>query len=206
MSITSHHNQQTVFGITVLNPSHPGIKKLKQDYPTTIHGDKVWDACYLLMAYFNRQPLQASDKVLEIGCGWGLSGIYLNKRFGCEVTAVDADADVFPYLQLHAAANQAEITTRKQRFEDITEAELATYDVLIAADVCFWDELNPVHCALIDKAVAAGVEKIVYADPEREPFIALAEYCADQHYAQVSAKRMQRPVDAKGALMVINNA
>jgi predicted nicotinamide N-methyase len=206
MTIDSHHNQSSTFGIKILQQSHPAIKKIKLDYPTTIHGNKVWDACYLLMAYFNKNPLKATDKVLEIGCGWGLSGIYLNKTFGCAVTATDADADVFPYLQLHAEANKANITTMKKRFEEISQAELAEYDVVIAADVCFWDELNPLHCQLIDRAVDAGVEKIVYADPAREPFIALAEYCADQHYAQISSKRMLRPVEAKGAIMVINNA
>ena len=143
---------------------------------------------------------------MELGCGWGLASIYLNKEFGSSVVGVDADDEVFPYLDLHADINKAKVETLQKRFEKITTKELAQYDVLIAADVCFWDELTDIHFNLIKRALKAGVKKVVYADPERSPFLELAERCSEKLYADVFEKELKRPVKARGALMVIENA
>lgn len=193
------------FGLSVLNSKHKDIKKLKKEYPTSIHGDKVWDSSYLLMDYFKKNPLKKKDRVLELGCGWGLASIYLNQNFGCKVTGCDADEDVFPYLQLHAEKNKAKVDTLQKRFEKLSKKDLAEYDVIIAADVCFWDELTDVHYKLIKRAIKAGVKKIVYADPERSPFVELSEKCHTKLYADVYEKQLKRP-EAYGVMMVIENA
>ena len=166
---------QQAFDLEILNSSHPEIKKLKREYPTSIHGNKFWGSSFLLMDYFRKNPLSSSDRVLELGCGWALASIYLNNKFGCHVTCIDADEDVFPYANLHASINAAEISTVKQRFENISKAQLADYDVIIAADVCFWDELSEIHLNLIRRALQVGIKKIIYADPERAPFTELAQ-------------------------------
>ena len=194
------------FGITVLKAAHPEIKKLKKNSPTSIHGNKFWGSSYLLMDYFKNNPMKKNQRVMELGCGWGLAGIYLNKNYGCRVTGVDADDAVFPYLDLHAEINKAEISTLQKRFEKITRKELADYDILIAADVCFWDELEDIHYKLINRAISAGVSKIIYADPEREPFLNLAERCVNKHFADVYEKELKKPVKVRGSLMVIENA
>ncbi len=143
---------------------------------------------------------------MELGCGWGLASIYLHKEFGCKTVGVDADDAVFPYLDLHADINNANVSTLQKRFEKITTKELSNYDVLIAADVCFWDELSDIHFNLIKRAIKAGVKKIIYADPERAPFLELAERCADKLYAEVFEAELKRPVKARGGLMIIENA
>ena len=190
------------YGIDILHPLHPSIKKLKLDYPTALHGDKVWDSSYLLMDYLSQNPPKKGAKVLELGCGWGLASIYLNKFYQCEITAVDADPDVFPYARLQAEVNSAKITTRTLRFEDISEKLIRDFDIIIAADVCFWDSLTAVHRQLVDRAINADIEQIIYTDPCRQPFIELAEYCAQQHFAQIEEVELEH---ARGAIMVINN-
>lgn len=204
MTKTAHSKQ--IFGLQVFTSQHKDIRRLKRQYPTSIHGNKLWRSSLLLINHFKQQPFNSQDKVLELGCGWGLSGIYLNKNFGCEVTAVDADEDVFPYLQLHAEANGANITTKKQRFEKITTAELSQFDVIIAADVCFWDELADTHFNLIKRALKAGVKKIIYGDPMRQPFINLSEKCSEKFYAELEELNLEAPVKARGGLMLIENA
>lgn len=194
------------FGVKVLKSAHPEIKSLKKVSPTSIHGNKFWGSSYLLMDYFKKNPLQSTDRVMELGCGWGLAGIYLNKNFGCAVTGVDADDAVFPYMNLHAKINNAVISSQKKRFEKITKKDLANYDVLIAADVCFWDELEDIHFKLIRKAIKAGVKKIIYADPERQPFLNLAERCIDAYFADIYEKELKKPVKARGSVMIIENA
>ena len=197
---------ENFFGIEVLKSAHPEIKKLKKSSPTSIHGNKFWGSSYLLMDYFSNNPLKKNERVMELGCGWGLAGIYLNKNFGCNVTGIDADDAVFPYMNLHAKINNAEVFSQKKYFEKITKKDLANYDVIIAADVCFWDELEDIHFNLIKKAIQAGVKKIIYADPERQPFINLAERCMESHFADVFEKELKKPVKARGSIMIIENA
>ena len=203
---TKPKTSEQFFGVKVLKSSHTEVKKLKKASPTSIHGNKFWGSSYLLMDYFEKNPVKENERVMELGCGWGLAGIYLNKNYGCDVTGIDADDAVFPYLQLHADINNAEITTLKKRFEKITKKELANIDVLIAADVCFWDELEGIHFNLIKRAIQAGVKKIIYADPERQPFLDLAERCIETHFADVYEEELKRPVKARGSLMIIENA
>lgn len=193
-------------GIDILKSTHPAIKKIKKEYPTSIHGNKFWGSSYLLMDYFKKNPPQSSDKVLELGCGWGLASIYLNKTFGCDVTGVDADDDVFPYLELHADINHANVNFVQKRFEKISTKELSQFDIIIAADVCFWDELGVIHKNLIKRAINGDVKKIIYADPERAPFITLAQHCSEKYCAEIITKELKKPVSARGALMIIENA
>ncbi|HEY9032394.1 MAG TPA: class I SAM-dependent methyltransferase [Pseudomonadales bacterium] len=196
---------ETRFGVKILSSRHPDIRKLKKQHPTSIHGNKPWKSSFLLMDYFRRNPLPAGSRVMEIGCGWGPAGIYLNRYHDCQVTAIDADPDVFPFLQLHADINKASITSCTRRFEDIRKRDLADIDVLIAADVCFWDELTDTHRKLIKRAINAGVSKIVYADPMRSPFLSLADICAETYHAECTELELKR-FKARGALMVIENA
>ncbi len=135
-----------------------------------------------------------------------MSGIYCAHKFGSSVTSVDADADVFPYLQANAAANGVTVTTLRSRFEKITVRQLQSIDLLLAADICFWDELvNPVF-NLINRAVKAGVKKIIIADPERSPFFEVAQRCEDRFCSEVLPWRTRRPLTASGALLVLENA
>lgn len=168
---------QNAFDLQILKSTHPDIKKLKREYPTSIHGNKFWGSSFLLMDYFRKNPIDSTTKVLELGCGWALASIYLNKRFNCTVNSIDADKDVFPYAKLHAKLNDASIHTEQKRFEKITKSELSNIDIIIAADVCFWDELSDIHFNLIRRALQAGVKTIIYADPERAPFTALTARC-----------------------------
>ncbi|MCP4811524.1 MAG: methyltransferase, partial [Planctomycetaceae bacterium] len=130
----------------MLTASHPAIRRIKRgDAQPSIHGNKLWKSSFLLIDYLNKNPPEHAKTVLDAGCGWGTSGIYCAKAFDANVTSVDADGDVFPYLLANAEANQVEVTPLVSRFEKITTKQLAEIDLLIAADICFWDELvNPV--------------------------------------------------------------
>lgn len=202
----SKKHSDKYFGVEILKSSHPEIKKIKREHPTSIHGNKFWGSSYLLMDHFKKNPPSRQDRVLELGCGWGLASIYLNKKYGCTVTGVDADGDVFPYLEQHANINNAQVNTLEKRFEKINKKDLSNIDIIIAADVCFWDELSGIHKKLIKRAVNAGVKKIIYADPERSPFLDLAEHCAEKYCADIISREMKKPVEVRGALMIIENA
>jgi predicted nicotinamide N-methyase len=194
-------------GVKMLTASHPDIRRVKRgDAQPSIHGNKLWKSSFLLIDYLKKNPPEHVGSVMDAGCGWGMSGIFCASRFKSQVTSVDADADVFPYLEANAAANGVSVTTLQSRFEKITARQLKSIDLLVAADICFWDELvNPVF-NLVNRAVKAGVKKIVIADPERSPFFEVAERCEDRFCAEVLDWKTSRPVNARGALLLIENA
>jgi predicted nicotinamide N-methyase len=194
-------------GVKMLTSSHPQIRRVKRsDAQPSIHGNKLWKSSFLLIDYLRKNPPQHCRTVMDAGCGWGMSGIYCASAFNSQVTAVDADKDVFPYLQANAEANGVAVTTLQSRFEKISSRQLEQIDLLVAADICFWDELVKPVFNLVNRAVNAGVKKIIIADPERSPFFEMAQRCEQKFYAETLPWSTRRPVDARGALMIIENA
>src|SRR6266851_1043113 len=150
--------ERHAFGLTILHPSHPEVRRLQQDaVQPTLHGHKVWPTSFVLLDYLSQRGVPPQTHVLELGCGWGLVGIACAKLFQAQVTGLDADAAVFPYLQLHAQRNGVHITTRHGTFADIAPQDLAAFDLIVGADICFWEELVEPLYELVRQGVAAGV-------------------------------------------------
>lgn len=197
-------DSRTAFGLKILNSSHPDIRRLKRDgHVPEIHGNKFWNSSFLIMNHLKKHPLPRRSRVMEIGCGWGLLGIYCAKQFDARVTGTDADRNVFPFLDLHAKANGVKVATEQARFEKLTVERLKGVDVLLGADICFWDELAPVLFNLIKRAQRAGVKQIIIGDPSRSPFTLLAERCGSLENTSVLARSMVRPVRASGELLIV---
>jgi predicted nicotinamide N-methyase len=197
-------DSRTAFGLEILNSNHPDIRRLKRDGSVPeIHGHKFWNSSFLIMNHLKRHPLPRRSRVMEIGCGWGLLGIYCAKQFDARVTGTDADRNVFPFLQLHARVNGVKVATEQARFERLTIERLKRVDVLLGADICFWDELTPVLLNLIKRALKAGVKQIIIGDPSRSPFTELAERCGALDNVTVLARSMVRPVRASGELLIV---
>jgi predicted nicotinamide N-methyase len=187
--------------------SHPAIRRVKRqgNYPS-IHGDKLWKSSCLLIDYLSKNPPEHCRRVIDVGCGWGISGIWCAKTLDAKVTSMDADPDVFPFLEASAELNKVKTRHLVSRFEKLKTRDLKQYDMLIAADICFWDELvNPV-CNMVNRAVKAGVKHILIADPERSTFLEMAERCVDRHCADLIEWETRAPIKSRGAIMVIENA
>ena len=200
--------ERQAFGLTILDPGHPAVRQLRQqEAPPSLHGHKIWRASFVLLDYLHRHSLKAGTRVLELGCGWGLVGLYCAKRFNAEVTALDADAAVFPYLQLHARLNGVHIETRELAFADFPLDALATYDLMVGADICFWDELITPLYHLVSHAMTQGVAEILVADPDRPPFDELCARCAATYNTEVFDWEVQQPVTASGRILrMVSNA
>ena len=68
--------------------------------------------------------LRKGDRVLEVGCGWGLAAVYCAKKYGALVTGSDIDEEVFPFVDLHARINRVQMTTLPRGFDGIRGKDL----------------------------------------------------------------------------------
>ena len=191
------------YGIRILLSRHPDIRRLKRVHMSSFHGNKFWTSGWLLMDFFRRQGLPAGTRVLDVGCGWGLAGIYCAKKHNAVVTGVDLDPEVFPYLRLHADINKVEIATMKKAFGGLTATHLKNFDVLIGADICFWDKQVNSLKRLINRALRAGSQMILIADPGRPTFDALAAYFVEKADAEILTWTIQRPRRIQGKILKV---
>ena len=193
-------------GVTMPTAGHKVIRKVKREgHEPSIHGTKLWRSSFLIMDYLHKHPPESVSNVLDAGCGWGITGIWCARKFGASVVSLDADPAVFPYLKAVAELNKVTTTPMVQRFEQLKKSQLAAFDLLVAADVCFWDELVKPVSKLIDRAIDAGVGQIVIADPERPTFHQMAEKVINRHGGDLIHWGLKGKLKATGALLVINN-
>lgn len=199
-------DRRRAFGLTILNARNKDIRRLKRaGHEAAIHGNRCWDTSYLLLSHLQRHPLPGGARVLELGAGWGLAGIYCAERFDCRVTATDADPAVFPFLRLHAELNRVRVATRRAGFKELTCAQLAEFELLLGCEICFWDEHTRVLYNLILRARRAGCRQFILADPGRPPFHALAKLCLGRFAgARLLSRSIRRPVVASGELLLID--
>ena len=199
--------ERHAFGLTILAPSHPEVRRLQHEaVQPSLHGHKVWPSSWVLMDYLHQRGVPPRAHVLELGCGWGLVGIACAKLFQAQVTGLDADAAVFPYLQLHAQRNGVHIATRHGSFADLTPPDLAAFELIVGADICFWEDLVDPLYRLVRHGIAAGVAEILVADPGRPPFDELCARCLQQRDAEVLAWAMTTPVNESGRILRVRSA
>ena len=166
-------------GLTYCTGAHPDIREhnKKGNRPTEF-GNKVWATSLVLIDYLETSSLSLNGlRVLEIGCGWGLLGVYLAKRFKCDVTCSDFDPLVLPIVSLHGSLNNVEIKTKVASFSDFTEQELENYDLIIGAEVCYSEEVSRELIHFFEKAFTAKVKHLLIADPGRPDFDDCVIYC-----------------------------
>ena len=201
--IKAQRKFRKAYGVRLLLSPHPKVRSLKRLITPSVHGNKLWKSSWLLIDYLHRRGLPEGVRVMEVGCGWGLVGIYCAKKYRARVTCVDIDPEVFPFLQLHADVNEVEIRTMKKGFDGIRTKHLGEVDVLVGTDICFWDEMVQPLRKLILRALRAGVQLVLIADPGRPPFEEVGEYFVAKRDGQIQDWTAQRPRRSEGRILRI---
>jgi len=76
-------------GVTMPTNAHPLVRQVKrQGISPSIHGNKLWKSSLLLIDYLNKHRPAHSKTVIDVGCGWGISGIWCAKTLGSELYAL----------------------------------------------------------------------------------------------------------------------
>ncbi|MGI9288628.1 MAG: class I SAM-dependent methyltransferase [Pseudomonadales bacterium] len=206
---TSSHRDKHLndaYGVYTLKKKHKLVKRLRKRSEPIIHGTKVWDSSYLVMDYLEKNPLAPRSRVMDLGCGWGSLSIYCAVRHQANVTAVDADENVFPYLNVQAALNDVTLKTKCNKFHKVSRKSLAKQDVVVGSDICFWDNMVTSLYKAIKKSLASGVRQVIIADPGRETFLKLAKKCEKKLDAELVEYKTSYPAAIDGYLLIISNS
>jgi len=142
---------------------------------------------------------------MELGCGWGLAGIFCAKAHGADVTSVDIDSAVFPYLHMHTQINHVDVSTMHLGFDELISDHLKGIDVMIGADICFWDSLVDSLKRLICRALGQGVQFVVIADPGRSTFEKLGRHFVQKMSGEIRDRFVQRPYPIHGQILKIGS-
>lgn len=141
-------------------------------------GNKVWQVSLILIDYLQNQSFDKRLRVLEIGCGWGLPGVFMAKKFGCKVTCSDFDPTVMKVVELHAELNDCKVKTLAAGVEDLDVATLKKFDLIIGSEICYSDKIGEMMMEMLLRAKNAGVKEVMISDPGRpnfEDYVAFSE-------------------------------
>ena len=175
---------------------HPILKAhYKSGKRPTEFGNKVWATSLILIEYLKKKPFDLNGlRVLEIGCGWGLIGVYLSKFHSCKVTCSDLDEFVLPIAQFHAELNNTFVEVKKASFNELSLTFLKKFDLIIGAEVCYSEEVSKDITALIKRSHQATVDRFLMADPGRPNFFE----CYDSSFNDWNSELLSLPGTVNG--------
>jgi predicted nicotinamide N-methyase len=93
----------------------------------------------------------------------------------------------------------------KRGLGGLTAQDLRGFDVLVGADICFWDNLALALKRLINRALKAGVQMVLIADPGRQPFNDLGDYYSKTKGAEILDWKIRRPRNTEGRILKIGS-
>lgn len=191
-------------GIRLLLPNHKSILKLKRKHVPSNHGHKVWPTSWLVIDYLKKMSMKSKARVLDLACGWGLSGIFCAKSFDSRVTWIDGDDEVYPYLNLLAEKNKVEGTFMHMDIDDVGRKILEKTDIVVASDICFSDELIDSLRRFINRAKKSSVSRIYISDPGRWTFLDLAEMFTKKRGVKLIDWEVTKPVKMEGKILELS--
>lgn len=140
----------------------------------------VWPAGVVLA---NAMSTYAIDgrRILELGCGLGLSSLVLTRR-GADITASDQHPLTLAFLDHNAGLNQLCTPSYCELPWQCSPESLGQFDLIIGSDVLYEREHATLLAALIARHTRADAEVLI-ADPGRGNSGRLTRALAQQGYA-----------------------
>lgn len=124
----------------------------------------VWPSA-LVLAHHMLDVETDSKRILEVGCGVGLSSLLLNKQ-EADITATDYHPEADTFLQRNALLNgDKPIAFERIDWAD-NDGELGKFDLIIGSDLLYEDEHAPLLAEFIDGHANTHC-KVIIVDPGR---------------------------------------
>ncbi len=124
----------------------------------------VWPSS-LVLAHFMNDFDTDSKRILEVGCGIGLSSLLLNKQHA-DITATDYHPEVGAFLERNVLLNQDADITFEQVDWAAKKDQLGLFDLIIGSDLLYEDQHIELLAHFIEKHSKPSCEVII-VDPKR---------------------------------------
>ena len=147
----------------------------------------VWPAGLALAETMSRAAVHGL-RILEIGCGLGLSSLVL-RRAGADITATDHHPLAEEFLRANAALNGlSPVAFRRASWTDV-ETGLGRFDLVVASDVLYERNHPADLLAFLGRHTTADAQVIV-ADPGRDHHARFGAHMNAEGYVQRDERRM----------------
>ena len=124
----------------------------------------VWPSSLVLANHMLDYDI-AGKRILEVGCGIGLSSILLNKR-NADITATDYHPKVEHFLNRNAKLNNSKAIAFERVDWADENCDLGLFDLIIGSDILYEDQ----HVELLANFIARHAKpqcKVILVDPGR---------------------------------------
>ena len=124
----------------------------------------VWPSSLVLANHMLDYDI-AGKRILEVGCGIGLSSILLNKR-NADITATDYHPKVETFLNRNAKLNNSKAIAFERVDWADEDCDLGLFDLIIGSDILYEDQ----HVELLANFIARHAKpqcKVILVDPGR---------------------------------------
>lgn len=154
---------------------------------------QAWPAGLALAEAMSGWPV-AGKRILEVGCGLGLSSLVLQRR-GADITASDHHPLAGEFLAHNAALNGLPPIAYRALQWTANDHQLGYFDLIIGSDVLY----ERGHVALLSRIVQSHARpacEVVIADPGRGYGNAFSRVLATQGYALAEVRGPFAPDEA----------
>jgi predicted nicotinamide N-methyase len=146
---------------------------------------QLWPAGALLAHAMQRFEIEGK-RILELGCGIGLSSLVLQRR-GADVVATDSHPLAEVFLAYNAALNELPaVTYRHVRWDEPLPA-LGMFDAIVASDVLYERGHAELIAGLVERHALPDAEVLV-TDPGRGNSARFSRLLAEQGFAMESER------------------
>ena len=124
----------------------------------------IWPSSEVLAHHMSDFAIKGK-RILEIGCGIGLTSLVLNQR-DADITATDYHPEAEGFLQHNVSLNGGSPIPFQRTGWDDAISELGTFDLILGSDLLYEDEHAEVLSKFINQHAKADCEVII-VDPGR---------------------------------------
>lgn len=112
--------------------------------------------------------LRETDRVLEIGCGWGGFALHAARRYGCQVTATTISAEQFSEaterVRVAGLGDRITILNKDYRALTGTYDKISSIEMLEAVGYEYYDDFFATCSGLLKPAGIFALQSIIIAD------------------------------------------
>lgn len=120
---------------------------------------QLWPAGKALARKMSETDIE-NRRILELGCGLGLSSLVLQRR-GADITASDYHPLAEPFLDYNAALNQLPPITYHNLPWEQPSAELGRFDLIIGSDILYERDHADMLARLVNRLASPSSEVII---------------------------------------------